>query len=111
MPTKRILFSWLRTAPGVIVATLVVITMLTAFGGKVRDVFRTPARVDLIEVEVRGHHDTLQVVYQRVEAVDSIHVESHIIQRSLRDIGIMLCEISNIPMRECMKDMNALDGN
>ena len=110
MPVKHIMSSWLRTVPGILVSALVAITILAAFGGRVFDVFRTPARVEAIEIEVRGHHDTLQIVFKRVETVDSIHAESHEIQRSLRDIGFMLCEISSIPTRECMRDMNTQEG-
>ena len=99
--TKRTIVARLKSAPGIVVSLLVAATMLTAFGGKVFAVFRTPARVDAVEIEVRGHHDTLQVVYLRTLTVDSIHIESHAIQGQLRDIGFILCDLSDIPARDC----------
>ncbi len=98
--TPRQVAGWLKW-PGAILATLAAMVLLGAFGGSVLDVFRTPARVDAVEVEVRGHHDTLQVVYRRSAAIDSVHAESHEIQRTLRDIGFMLCEANDIPAIEC----------
>ena len=99
--TTRTLTARLKTWPGIILASLTVLVLLAALSGTVLDVFRTPARVQAIEIEVRGHHDTLQVVYQRTETVDLIYQESHAIQRQLRDIGFILCDLSDIPATEC----------
>ena len=99
--TTRTLTARLKTWPGIILVSLTALVLLAALSGTVLDVFRTPARVQAIEIEVRGHHDTLQVVYRRTETVDSIHRESHAIQRQLRDIGFILCDLSDIPATEC----------
>ena len=99
--TTRQVAGWFKTVPGIVVVVLTALALVAGLGGSVVDVFRTPARVHAVEVEVRGHHDTLQVVYRRTETVDSIHQESHAIQRQLRDIGFILCDLSDIPARDC----------
>ena len=103
--TTRTLTARLKTWPGIILVSLTALVLLAALSGTVLDVFRTPARVQAIEIEVRGHHDTLQVVYQRVTRADSVlsevHTESHVIQEQLRDIGFILCDLSDIPATEC----------
>lgn len=104
--TKLNVTAWLKTAPGIVVSLLVATTMLMAFGGKVLDVFRTPARVDAVEVEVRGHHDTIQTVYRRSVGIDSIHAESHAIQEQLTTIGFILCDLAEIPATECTVGRN-----
>ena len=99
--TTGTLTARLKTWPGIILASLAVLALLATLSGTVLGVFRTPARVEAIEVEVRGHHDTLQVVYQRTLTIDSIHRESHVIQSQLRDIGFILCDLSDIPATDC----------
>ena len=98
--TGRQVANWIKW-PSAIVATLTAAMLLGAFGGSILDVFRTPARVDAVEVGVKGHHDTLQVVYQLMAVVDSVHAESHLIQEQLTTIGFILCDLAEIPATEC----------
>ena len=99
--TRAQVAAWVRSGPGMLVAVLTIIAILAAVSGDVLDMFRTPARVDAVEVEVRGHHDTLGVVFERTITVDSLHNESHAIQEQLRDIGYIICDLAEIPATEC----------
>ena len=99
--TTGTLTARLKTWPGIILASLAVLALLATLSGTVLGVFRTPARVEAIEVEVRGHHDTLQVVYQRTETMDLIHEQFRVIQNELRDIRFILGCLADIAEVEC----------
>ena len=105
--TTRQVAGWFKTVPGIVVVVLTALALVAGLGGSVVDVFRTPARVHAVEVEVRGHHDTLQVVFRRSANIDSVHAESHAIQQQLRDIGFMICDMSDISALECQKKLGA----
>ena len=104
--TTRTLTARLKTWPGIILVSLTALVLLAALSGTVLDVFRTPARVQAIEIEVRGHHDTLQVVYRRTETVGLIHEQFRAIQNELREIRFILGCLADIAEVEC-----AVGGN
>ena len=104
--TTRQMAGWFKTVPGIVVVALTALALVAGLGGSVVDVFRTPARVHAVEVEVRGHHDTLQVVYRRTETVGLIHEQFRAIQNELREIRFILGCLADIAEVEC-----AVGGN